>query len=110
MTKLPESPLKQELGPKKYYERVDKANRDYDKYKAGKTDPKTGVFYRPISFTNPNKGAVHGSNLGCYPCPKCSAALGLKSSTLIIQCRTCHTGIKVKFSRDDDSVELSILG
>ena len=71
-----ESPALQELGPKKYRERMEKANKEYDKYKAGKRDPKTGDYYHHVDFKDPRIPKNYGNSaltevLGYTPCGHC---------------------------------------
>lgn len=91
-----EPPLMQELGRKKYFEKVEKANKHYDNYKAGKRDPKTGEYYNPISFTNPTKQKFSGVlAIGSIVCEKCLAEYPINRRTFCIICSNCKNLIKV---------------
>ena len=77
-----ESPALQELGPKKYRERMEKANKDYDKYKAGKKNPKTGEFYHHIDLNDPRIPKHYGNSslsetLGYTPCEHCGEKISV---------------------------------
>jgi hypothetical protein len=50
-----ETRLRAEMGDKKYKAMVEKSNKDYDKYKAGKRNPKTGEYYYHLDSRDPNK-------------------------------------------------------
>lgn len=108
--KLKESALKQDLGPKKYQEKVDKANAFYDKYKAGKTDPKTGEYYHPISFTDPTKSKISTKSVGYFPCPnmECDNGISVKRSTVGVQCFGCKKYIIITVNKLTDEVTLSV--
>lgn len=109
--KLPDSPLKQELGSKKYQEKVDAANKFYDTYKAGKRDPKTGVYYNQISFTDPRKSKVgSGTSLGCFQCPteNCSGSIIVKRTTVYSTCLSCKKLISVSVDKSTDEVLLKV--
>lgn len=109
--KLPEAALKQELGPKKYQDKVDKANAFYDKYKAGKRDPKTGVYYHPISFTDPRKSKIgSGSSVGCFACPNpnCDHGISVKRTTAGVLCAGCKQFISVSVDKLTDEVTLTL--
>lgn len=87
-----EPPLMQEIGPKKYYERVKKANADYDKYKAGKVNPKTGEYYHFLGAVKKSKN-LGGSTLGFVECitEGCDNYFAVKRNTVSIICRKCNT-------------------
>lgn len=94
-----ESPLCQELGPKKFTEKVEKANKFYDNYKAGKRDPKTGEFYYHIHGKNPLLKTKLGRNDGCISCGGCEIGLGVTTSTAIVICTRCGTYHEIKRDR-----------
>lgn len=92
MTIKKESPKQQELGPKRYKEMVERENKFYDNYKAGKRDPKTGQYYNPISFSDPRLSKVKtGGSIACVPCVTegCENWLDVKRTTRAIICRSC---------------------
>jgi hypothetical protein len=90
-----ESPLRAELGDKKYNEKVEKVNKFYDRYKAGKRDPKTGEYYHHISATDPSKPKYSFSNsclsvtIGHVKCQKCKAKMSVGSNSLGKFCLYC---------------------
>ena len=93
MTKK-ENSLHQELGTKKYREKVEAANKFYDKYKAGKTDPKTGEYYNPISFSNPNARKFKlGLSIGEVQCinEQCDYVFSIRRTTRAVICPVCKT-------------------
>lgn len=98
-----ESKLLQELGPKKYYKKVEDANKFYDKYKAGKRDPKTGEVFRDISYSNPNKQTNLGRPLGCIECLSCNEPLNVKTSTVSIICGRCRCMHRIEHNREDNT-------
>lgn len=92
-----ECALMQELGPKKFYDKVDKANAFYDKYKAGKVDPKTGIKNKEISFTDPRKSKLPSSpTLTCFPCPHCLAHKEVTRRMAGVICSECKKYISIK--------------
>lgn len=101
---MAESALKQELGPKKYYQKIEKANKEYDLYKAGKRDPKTGVFYHDINFSKPGAKKL-GASLGSIECD-CGNALSISVTTVMVQCSLCKSCYSIKFNRDDNTLEV----
>lgn len=86
-----EPPLMQEIGPKKYYEKVRKANSEYDKYKAGKINPKTGEYYHRLGAT-PKESNISGSLLGYVECitENCDNYFAVKRNTASIICKKCN--------------------
>lgn len=90
---MKESPLKQTIGPKKYEERVRKAWDFYDKYKAGKTDPKTGIYYNHIDFTGKNQPKIINSTvptpeIGHLTC-SCGARIPINKHIMSYSCLGC---------------------
>jgi hypothetical protein len=99
-----ESPKMQELGPKKYYEKLEKINKHYDDHMAGKRDPKTGELYHPISYTDPSKPKYAFSAKGAsiyVPCKTdgCDNVMGLKRTTRTIICSKCKK--LISWERDE---------
>lgn len=90
-----ESPKCQEMGPKKYGEYIRKQNAFYDKYKAGKKDPKTGEYYHHISGKDPSKPSITYSNsgvsttIGYVKCKECEADLWVGSNSVGRICLYC---------------------
>lgn len=106
MAKKKEPPLMQEIGPKKYYEKIDAAHKFYDKYKAGRRDPKTGEYYHHISFSDPNaKRTVTGQSLCQIECHDCGNPLSVRTSTV---CITCGCGCYHSFDYNRDTGELKV--
>ncbi len=107
-----ESPLCQEIGPKKYKERIEKSNKFYDEFKAGKKDPKTGQFYYHIHGKNPLLKTKLGVNDGCVECGKCKYPLGITTSTSCIicsQCNTLHSIVRDKLTRDIIEIKFKVI-
>ena len=99
MTKDRESPLMQEMGPKKYKKMVEKSDKFYDKYKAGRRDPKTGEFYYHIGVKPPRDKEIKTNylDLGKIPCPKCGSMVEVSN----ISCgKICFCGELVFFSME----------
>lgn len=91
MVNKKEPPLLQEIGPKKYKEKIHKASEFYDKYKAGKTDPKTGEYYR--HFNQKPTDTLSSSTLGYLECinDNCNNYFKITRNTSIIICSKCNT-------------------
>jgi len=99
--RVPESVLKQDLGPAKYQARVEKQNKEYDK-KVGTRDPKTGAMYHKIDFTDPRKSKISsGLSIGGFLCEAegCSNSMPVNRNTASIQCSNCKTGYFVTVDR-----------
>lgn len=103
----PESKMCQEMGPKKFYEKVEKANKFYDDHKAGKRDPKTGHYYNHINWTDPRKKTKLGSSLCTIECLKCGSHLPINTTTVIIICSQCKHMHKVSYSRLTEELSVS---
>lgn len=89
-----ESPKMQELGPKRYYQTLEKINKDYDKYKAGKRNPKTGEYYNEIHFTDPRKKKFSNTaSIGYLPCinKECTEWFSINKRTQALICSKCGT-------------------
>jgi hypothetical protein len=97
----------QELGPKKYYEKIKKENDFYDKYKAGKRDPKTGEYYHKIDFKDPRKKNYLGKTAGAVACVYCDNWFEVSTSTTAVICSNCRKLNFIKYNRDEDSIEVS---
>ena len=97
----------QELGPKKYFDKIKKANDFYDKYKAGKRDPKTGEYYHHIDFSDPNKKNYLGKSAGAVECVHCGDWFEVSTSTAAVICSNCRKLNYIKYNRDDNSIEVS---
>jgi hypothetical protein len=92
-----ESPLMQELGPKKFYQKVDRENAFYDKYKAGKIDPKTGIKNKEIFFEDPRKSKISsGSTINSFPCPYCLTPKEVTRRLAGVICSECKKYISIK--------------
>lgn len=100
MGSRPESPKMQEMGPKRYRKMIEDNHKFYDKYKAGKTDPVTGVYYHDISFRNPNKRTNTGPVVGEVPCFYCDNPISIKRSTVSVICGNCHKNNVISFDGD----------
>jgi hypothetical protein len=85
-----EPKLLQEIGPKKYKEKVRKASEFYDKYKAGKTDPKTGEYYNHFN-SGPKSSNINSVSIGQIKCStdQCTNYLSIKRTTCMIICSKC---------------------
>lgn len=71
-----ESIKEQELGPKKYKKKVEEMNRQYDKYKAGTRDSKTGEYYYHIGVKPPRNSngiKIEFIDLGYIKCEFCGS-------------------------------------
>ena len=101
-----EPPMMQQLGPKKYYEKVDKAAKFYDQHKAGKRDPKTGEFYHNISFTAPKAPTKVGQTLGEIECNGCKRPLTIRTSTICVSCSNCACFHRIKYNRDSGEIAI----
>lgn len=100
-----ESPRFQELGPKKYYSELEKQNKFYDKYKAGKKDPKTGEFYHKIDFENPGKSKLgHSKFIADFKCLNCDTYLTVRRNTAGIICPSCKKFHSVTVNRITEEV------
>jgi len=89
-----EPALKQELGPKRYKQKVEEANAFYDKNMAGKRNPKTGEYYHPINFNDPTKSKFgHSTTLAFVGCKNkhCDEYFSLNRRTRAIICSKCKT-------------------
>ena len=102
-----ESKLLQELGPKKYNKMVEESNKNYDKYRAGKVDPKTGIRNKEISFTDPRKSKIDSPSLCSIEC-ECGRCLNLTRHTVTVTCGMCKKYHAVKY--DWSTKELFING
>ena len=95
MIKHKDTPLRAEMGDKKYNSMIERQNKFYDKYKAGKRDPKTGEYYYHISGTDPsNPKRVFSSKclseeLGRVKCTGCETMLSVTSSSRVKVCLFC---------------------
>jgi len=93
--KAKDTPLRAEMGDKKYFKMIEKQNQHYDKYKAGRRDPKTGMYYHEISGTDPNKSIVSTSascvshTIGEVPCIKCGELITVGSNSARKCCLYC---------------------
>lgn len=102
MSKKPkESPKLQELGPKKYYQKLEKMNKFYDQHMAGKRDPKTGIFYNKIDYSNPDKSKnLGGRPLVSFECLSgCGSVISINTTTVCIICDRCKTLHSIHFDR-----------
>lgn len=104
---IKESINAQELGPKKYRDKIEKSNKFYDKYKAGKRDPKTGEFYHNIDFKNPCLKRNLGATAGTVKCFNCDNFFDITTNTKVVICSRCKKLNYVVFNRDDDTIEVS---
>lgn len=100
MSKDKESPAMQEMGPKRYRKMVEDNSRAYDKYKAGKRDPKTGEIFRNISTTDPNKKTSFGQSAGYAECSSCEEPFAVKTSTVVVICGKCGKAHTINHNRD----------
>ena len=95
MSKRKESPLRAEMGDKKFDAMVEKKNREYDRYKAGKRDPKTGEYYHHISTEDPRKPKISLNtrcvceDLGHVKCSGCKEKISVTSSSRVKVCLFC---------------------
>lgn len=87
-----EPKLLQEIGPKKYKEKVRKSSEFYDKYKAGKTDPKTGEYYHHLGPVVKPK-VLGGATIGYVKCvnDSCDNYFAINRSTACAICSKCNT-------------------
>lgn len=99
----------QELGPKKYRKLQEESFKNYDKYKAGKTDPKTGVYYNTIDFGNPASKKNSAMNMaGClisdFRCPSegCDNWLTVRRNTAGICCSKCNKYHSIKVDKETE--------
>jgi hypothetical protein len=106
MAKDKESPLMQDLGPKKYQTMLEKNSSFYDKYKAGKRDPKTGEFYHHIGLDKPKGRTKTGKDMGDIECPKCGRLLNIRSSTIAISCSQCRTNIVLEYDKELEEMRI----
>lgn len=101
MSKEPK--LLQELGPKKYRQKMESTNKFYDNHMAGKRNPKTGELYHHISFTDPNKRTNTGKAVGEVECAGCGYVFSVKRSSVMIICSHCKQLNKIKFTEDGEA-------
>ena len=108
-----ETKLEQELGPKKYKQKIERENTFYDKYKAGRVDPKTGIKYNEIFFSDPNKKSIKVKSIGATPClnPECDNYFSIGRTTVIVLCSTCSTLHNITHDKltDEFTVEIKEL-
>lgn len=103
-----ESPLKQQIGPKKYQQIVEKNAKFYDNYKAGKTDPKTGEFYHHISGNDPNKiKKLGGNSYGSIQCISCDNYFSITRATACIICNHCKKLNKITIDKETGEIFVS---
>jgi len=105
MVKDKESPLMQELGPRKYNKLIQDNSTQYDKFKAGKRDPKTGEYFRHIGFDKP-KDSKFGQDLGFLDCPYCDNYFQVRSSTAGIICSKCKKFIALDYNKDTKEINI----
>jgi hypothetical protein len=86
-----EPKLLQEIGPKKYKEKIRKASEFYDKYKAGKTDPKTGEYYNHFT-SKPSGSKISSVSIGQLKCSTegCNNFFSIKRTTCMVICSKCN--------------------
>lgn len=101
--------LRQELGDKKYNQLVEKENKFYDNYKAGKRDPKTGQFYYNIDFKDPRKKTIPQKTIDGFYCSTCNIGLPLSRTTYMIQCTRCKTLYKVDRDKLSDEFIVTLV-
>lgn len=102
-----ESPLCQEIGPKKFRERVEKADKEYDK-KVGKTI--NGIFHHGVSYSDPNKKTQLGRYCGEVECMSgCGKSLSITTSTCVIICSFCKTYHSIQKTEDGFEIEAPYL-
>jgi hypothetical protein len=94
-----ESPLMQEMGPKKYNRMVEKSDKFYDKYKAGRRDPKTGDFYYHIGVKPPRTSDIKSNyeGLGVIACPKCGKSIEVSNNS---NGKVCFCGELIFFTTE----------
>lgn len=97
--------LMQEIGPVKYKKMVEDNSRSYDKYKAGKRDPKTGEFYHHIGFDKPKKTSC-GQDLGYIDCPHCDNYFNVKTSTVGIICSKCGKFVSFEYNKETKEMRI----
>lgn len=100
-----ESPLKQELGPRKYNQMLENNSKFYDRHKAGRRDPKTGTYYHEISFEKP-RVSKFGQDLGFLDCPYCDNYFQVRSSTAGIICSKCKKFIAVDYNKETKEISI----
>lgn len=88
-------PLRDEVSPKKYKQLVEKENKRYDKYMAGKRDPKTGVYYNHIHYSDPrlpkykfSKNSL-SETIGYIKCSECGEDLSVGENSMGKCCLYC---------------------
>lgn len=104
-----ESPKAQEMGPKKYKKMVEDSHKFYDKYKAGRTDPKTGVYYNEISLTKPKSKSVSGCIIKEFQCfsKDCGNYMTVRRNTAGICCSKCNKYHSVNVDKLTEEVKVN---
>lgn len=90
---------RQEMGPRRYRDMIERTNREYDTYKKGKRNPKTGEYYYDISFNKPRKYNF-GQSLGFIDCPFCDNYFEVRTSTRGIICSKCNKFISLDYDKN----------
>lgn len=103
-----ESPKIQEMGLKKYKQMIEKENKFYDQYKAGRKDPKTGQYYYNISTKNPLAKTKLGRDAGCIECLNCGYTLSISTATVIIICSQCKSYHIISRDKHTNDIEVSL--
>jgi len=95
-----------EKGTKKYKDAVQKSNDFYDKHKAGKRDPKTGIVNNKIDFEKPSTRIAPGSPIGGFLCfsENCDHSFSVNRTTAGICCPHCKVYYSVKVNKLTDEI------
>jgi hypothetical protein len=88
---------------------VEDNHKFYDKYKAGKTDPKTGVFYNDISFKKPKTAGCSGAFVTHFECftEDCNNVMTIRRNTAGIGCSTCKKWHSISVDKYTDEVTIN---